>query len=225
MLFVLSMTAGSADAIGFLGLNGLFIAHMTGNLVIVAAKLAVGAGTPVAHLLSLTIFIATLALTRLATAALERRRIAPLVSLLALQFALLVAFLGISLAAGPNPDPDAANMIVASMLGVTAMAVQNAVVQISLNGSPSTAVMTTNMTRFVMDLGDVMLLSDADGAGKRLRSTVWTITGFFGGCMIGAAGETALGLTSVALPAGLALVALALSVAPGLKQRRPRRSS
>jgi hypothetical protein len=36
--FVLSLTAGSTDIIGFLGLNGLFTAHITGNLVVLAAR-------------------------------------------------------------------------------------------------------------------------------------------------------------------------------------------
>ena len=34
--FVLSMIAGSADVIGFLGLGGLLTAHITGNLVLLA---------------------------------------------------------------------------------------------------------------------------------------------------------------------------------------------
>jgi len=59
---VLSIIAGSVDAIGFLGLGGLFTAHVTGNLVILAAHLVSDSGAPVAPLLSVPVFVATLAL-------------------------------------------------------------------------------------------------------------------------------------------------------------------
>ena len=39
---VLSLIAGSADVIGFLGLGGLFIAHITGNLILIAAYIVSG---------------------------------------------------------------------------------------------------------------------------------------------------------------------------------------
>src|SRR5690349_5446197 len=40
--FVLSVIAGSVDVIGFLRLGGLFTAHVTGNLVILSARLLAG---------------------------------------------------------------------------------------------------------------------------------------------------------------------------------------
>ena len=49
-------------------------------------------------------------------------------------------FLVLCVAAGPRIDPNATNAILAGMLGVSAMAVQNALV---LKGAPSTAVMRT----------------------------------------------------------------------------------
>ena len=46
------------------------------------------------------------------------------------------------------------------MFGVAAMAVQNALVQISLTNTPTTAVMTTNVTHFMLDLGEVLVGRD-----------------------------------------------------------------
>src|SRR5258707_14062366 len=69
---VLSLTAGSVDAIGFLGLGGLFTAHITGNLVILATHVASGGTTaPLAPMLSVPVFMAVLGLTRLLAAGLE----------------------------------------------------------------------------------------------------------------------------------------------------------
>jgi hypothetical protein len=62
---VLSVIAGSVDAISFLGLGGLFTAHVTGNLVILAAHLVSGGEAAVAPMLSVLGFVAALGLTRL----------------------------------------------------------------------------------------------------------------------------------------------------------------
>jgi uncharacterized membrane protein YoaK (UPF0700 family) len=55
LTFVLSVIAGSVDVIGFLGLGALFIAHITGNLVILAAKIAAGEHASAAHCLSVPV--------------------------------------------------------------------------------------------------------------------------------------------------------------------------
>ena len=217
---VLSIIAGSVDAIGFLGLGGLFTAHVTGNLVILAAHLVSGSGAPVAPMLSVPMFVVALGLTRLLAGALERMGFASLRPLLLLQFLLLVGFLGLCISAGPRIDADAPIAVFAGMLGVSAMAVQNALVQISLKGAPSTAVMTTNITRFMMDVGDVMFgRRPADVAKARDRGMrTWpTIVGFAVGCGVGAAAEAAIGLRSLALPAGLALLAVAMGMSANLE--------
>ena len=211
---VLSIIAGSVDAISFLGLGGLFTAHVTGNLVILAAHLASGSGAPVAPMLSVPVFVAALGLTRLLAGALERTGFASLRPLLLLQLLLLVGFLVLSVSAGPRIDPNTTKAILGGMLGVSAMAVQNALVQISLQGAPSTAVMTTNITRFMMDVGDVMLgrrPADVAKARDRAMRTWPAIVGFAVGCGLGATCEAAIGLRSLALPAGLALLAVAMS--------------
>jgi uncharacterized membrane protein YoaK (UPF0700 family) len=100
------------------------------------------------------------------------------------------------------------------MLGVAAMAVQNALVQISFKGAPATAVMTTNITRFTMDIGAVFLgrdPQDVAGARKRAKHTRPAIIGFAAGSGLGALFEAAFGLWSLTLPASLALLAVGLS--------------
>jgi Protein of unknown function (DUF1275) len=97
---------------------------------------------------------------------LEAIRLASLRPLLLLQFFLLASFLGICLAAGPHVDPHAAIAVVGAMLGVSAMAVQNALVRVSLKDAPSTAVMTTNITLLTIDVGDLLLARDAHSVAK-----------------------------------------------------------
>jgi len=150
---------------------------------------------------------------------LEEIGLASLRPLLLQQFLLLAGFLVLCVAAGPRLDPNAANAIVAGMLGVAAMAVQNVLVQISVKGAPSTAAMTSNVTRFTMDLGEMLLGRDPDEVAKarsRAKHTWPAIVGFTVGCGLGAACEAAVGLWSLALPAGLALLALAMGVAATL---------
>ncbi len=216
LLIVLSVTAGCTDIIGFLVLNGLFTAHITGNLVILAAHIVGGGEAQIAPMLSVPVFIVMVGLTRLLAGGLESVGLASLRPLLLLQFLLLAGFLVLCVAAGPRIDPNATNAILAGMLGVSAMAVQNALVQISLKGAPSTAVMTSNVTRFAMDVGELLLGGDpADVAKARNRAAriLPAIVGFTVGCGIGAACEAALGTWSLALPAGLAMLAFAIGFA------------
>ena len=211
---VLSVIAGSTDVIGFLGLGGLFTAHITGNLVILAAHLVSGGEAQIAAMLSVPVFVVVLGATRLLAGGLESLGLTSLQPLLLLQFLLLTGFLVLCVTASSRIDPNAPNGILAGMLGVAAMAVQNTLVQISLKGAPTTAVMTTNITRFMMDIGEVLLGRDPKSVGEasgRARRTWPAIIGFAVGCALGAACEAAFGLRSLALPASLALLAVVMA--------------
>jgi uncharacterized membrane protein YoaK (UPF0700 family) len=211
---VLSIAAGSIDVISFLRLGGLFAAHITGNLVVLASHLVTGRDAPLSQILSVPIFIVALALTRLAAAGLEESSHDSLRPLLALHFILLTTVLAICVSAGLELDPASPTAVLAGMVGVAAMAVQNALVQISFVGAPATAVMTTDVTAIVMDVGAMLFQRDPDGlarAGSRARHTWPAVVGFTVGCGLGAALDAAIGPWSLALPTGFALLALGLS--------------
>jgi uncharacterized membrane protein YoaK (UPF0700 family) len=207
---VLSVIAGSTDATSFLGL-GLFSAHVTGNLVILAAHLVTRRVDNACLVLSVPLFILVLGLTRLLVCGLGALDIRALRPLLILQFLMLAGSLVFGLAVGHRPAAEARSIIVAGQLSVGAMAVQNALVELSLGGSPTTAVMTTNLTRFIMDAGEVLLGRDPAAVAEarhRAKHTWPVIIGFTVGAGLGAACFAATGLKSLGLPAVLALFAV-----------------
>jgi uncharacterized membrane protein YoaK (UPF0700 family) len=174
-------------------------------------------------MLSVPVFIVIVSLTRVLASSLESRGWASLQPLLLLQFLLLSGFLVLCLAAGPRIDPSGTVEIIAGMLGVSAMAVQNALVQISLKGAPPTAAMTGNFTLFAMSVGEMLVgenPAEIAEARKRAARTLPAILGFAVGCGLGAAYEVAIGLRSLALPAGLALLAFFIGFAAPNARRR-----
>src|SRR5437868_11794234 len=90
--FVLSLIAGSADIIGFLGLNGLFTAHITGNLVVLAAHIVAGNPAIFSYILSVPVFMMMLFLTRVLAGGLQQIGVSMLWPLLLLQLFFLAAF-------------------------------------------------------------------------------------------------------------------------------------
>ena len=82
--------------------------------------------------------------------------------------------------------------------------------------APTTAVMTSNVTHFAMDVGEVLLRgnpADVVKARNQAARTLPVIVGFAVGCCLGAVCAAALGTWSLALPTGLALLAFAMAFA------------
>ena len=139
--------------------NGLFAAYITGNEVVLATHIVVRDPAILSYILSVPVFILILFLTRLLAGGLERTGVSTPRPLL-LQLFFLIAFLAVCVVASPRRDADAVLAVTADMFGIAAMAVQNALVQISLTNTPTTAVMTTNITHFMLGLGEVLVGRD-----------------------------------------------------------------
>src|SRR6201746_2818607 len=87
---LLSLNAGFVDTAGFLALQGLFTAHVTGNFVTLGASLVLGTSGAVAKLLALPVFCLVVIATRLLSSALLRRDRPALKILLGLKVVLLI---------------------------------------------------------------------------------------------------------------------------------------
>lgn len=211
---VLSTTAGAVDVIGFLALGGLFTAHITGNVVVVAVHYVTGAFGEVGPLLAVPVFIAVLGVVTLTSLAAEKAGYGSRRGLLILQAALLAGCLGLGVGFGPFADADRPVAVSVGMLAVAAMATQNVLVRLTLLDAPSTAVMTTNITQLTVDLATLARgLGEPDdlaGAGRRAVATFPCVVGFVAGCAAGAALEVHFGLWALALPVALAALAVAL---------------
>src|SRR5215813_9143888 len=103
---LLSFNGGFVDTVGFLGLSGLFVAHVTGNFVTLGAALVLGSQGILNKMLALPEFILVIALARLAGGALRRRGRPVLRIMLAAEVELLAAFFLFAVAFGPFPDAD-----------------------------------------------------------------------------------------------------------------------
>jgi uncharacterized membrane protein YoaK (UPF0700 family) len=211
---VLCTIAGAVDVIGFLALGGLFTAHITGNVVIVAAHYVTGGFSQIGPLLAVPVFMAVMGLVTLASSAIARAGTMPLRPLLLLETVLLAGFLLLGVGFGRFDNADSSMAVLAGMLGVAAMATQNVLGKLALKGAPTTAVMTTNITQLTIDL--VTLVRSRGDAGeltnarRRARITFACVIGFVAGCAAGAALEVKFGFWALALPVVLSALALTL---------------
>ncbi len=217
LLILLSVIAGSADACSLLGL-GLFNAHVTGNLVILAAHIVARGVADTTLILSLPVFILAILLTAWLVAGFEWLHVRRLPVLLLLQFLLLAGSFVICAGFGPHFDQNSYSAIIAGQLAVAAMGVQAALVQLLLCGAPSTVAMTANITRFFIEASNVIFKSafaDVTEARRKAGQTCLVIVGFTIGAALGAGCFAVTGLKSFGCPAALAFIALLMSL--GLK--------
>ncbi|MFO1150390.1 MAG: DUF1275 family protein [Alsobacter sp.] len=212
----LAFTAGFVDTCGFIALFGLFTAHVTGNFVLIGAELVGPSQGILTKLLALPTFVVAVALTRLAVAAMEASGRAPLRPLLVAQGVLLLAFMTAGMAISPPKQADAWPELATGLLGVTAMAIQNAKARLLLSSATPSTVMTGNVTQLVIDLVDLArpVTSEVRAqAASRAAKMAPAVAAFAVGAVAGAFGYAGFGFVCLVVPT-LVVFALAARV-PG----------
>jgi uncharacterized membrane protein YoaK (UPF0700 family) len=206
---LLSFNAGFVDTAGFIGLQGLFTAHVTGNFVTLGAALVFGTHGVLGKILALPEFIVVIAVARLAGAALTARQMPTLRILLVAKVLLLFAFFALAVALGPFPDSDVPAALLTGFAGIAAMAIQNAVQRVHFASLPPTTLMTGNTTQAVLDAVDLLRgAPPGEAAAIRLRfgRMLRGILCFAAGCAVAAVLYYVAGFWCLAVPVAVGAV-------------------
>jgi len=207
---LLSLAAGYVDTAGFLALQGLFTAHVTGNFVTLGASLVLGTSGAIAKLLALPVFCVVVIASRLLSSALLRRNLPALKIVLAVELTFLVAGTVLAICFGPFHDGDGAPAVTTGMVLVAAMAIQNAAHRIHLGSAPPSTLMTGTTTQIMIDLADMLRgpTAQTDGSGQRLTRMSTNVLAFALGCAAAALLYARFGVWCFLVPPVLAAASL-----------------
>lgn len=149
--FFMAAIAGFSDVFGFIALDRLFTAHITGNIVIIISYLIYGTIGIIPKLLAIPLFIlfAAIISTIIEHHSHTKRALLLWISLEILFFVLLL-LIGRTMIPEIEITSWAYTMI--AMLPICAMAIHNTLLRTYMSTIPPCTVMTGNLTQFIIDL-------------------------------------------------------------------------
>lgn len=218
---ILPIVAGFLDAVGFLALLRVFVAHMTGTTVLLGIGLAQGKwSTLLTSGLAIPFFLGGVLLGLEINRRAERRGIArPLALQLGVEALFLIAFTIIGVTAFHDHEPEAATFgyIVLLFLATGAMGIQTAALRKVGVLSVHTTFVTGVMTKAIEEAEKYV--SDPERRTERRRklvflASVWVI--YLAGAMLGAFTLDRFDLWCLMIPIGVLLALIAWELA-----RRP----
>jgi uncharacterized membrane protein YoaK (UPF0700 family) len=215
---LLTFNGGYVDTAGFLALQGLFTAHVTGNFVTLGAALVQGSTGILAKMLALPVFCLVVVLVKLLSGHLDRFTRSALQALLGVKTVLFGAAAALALVYGPVRGPfangDAPVAVLTGMVLVAAMAIQNAVHRIHFGKSPPTTLMTGSTTQIMMDVGDLLTGGQTPEQRQALRTRLaslgHSVLVFACGCALAALSFMHIGMKVFFLPVIVAFLTLLL---------------
>lgn len=203
----MAFVGGYVDVIGFVLLFGLFVAHATGNLVMLGVALAGDTGGLATKVLALPVFVGAAAATYALIRWRNTRGQPCEVLVLALQAVLLLLFMLLTVRALPSASADQPAVMLAGLVGVVAMAVQNVGARVVFSQLAPTTMMTGNVTQIAIDLVDLAVARGRPNEALRARiAKTWPpVAAFALGAIGGAVGVLLAGAWSLVL--GVIIVA------------------
>lgn len=195
--FFMAIIAGFSDVFGFIALDRLFTAHITGNIVIILSSLIYNMRGIAPKLIAIPLFML---FASLISAVIEHHGHTKKM----LQFWLfleIVLFLGL-MAAGltilPKLDVGSGLYILFAMLPVSAMAIHNTLLRTYMAKLPPCTAMTGNLTQFMVLL-TALCLSKLPGKLTPLENSMYGVKRF---------GNVLVGFTLGGLASALGFVVL-----------------
>jgi uncharacterized membrane protein YoaK (UPF0700 family) len=197
---------------------------------VLSADLALGRPVDAAGAAAIPLFVVLTAAATAAVSASRRPASDWRTPLLATQLVLLVAAGAIAVALRASSTTGAAPAVVVALLAVGAMAVQNALLHLTLTPAPSTAVMTGNTVAATAALTRIVVSRGADADAARSWRRTWPLlAGFLVGCLVGAAASGLVRDAAWALPVLASAALLVISARadraavrrPGTRASRP----
>lgn len=149
---LMSFNAGYVDTAGFLALNGLFTAHVTGNFVTLGATLAEGTTGVIAKLIALPFFCFGVMIVPIVGNLLRNVPSSVVSVLMIIKLILLTIAAFIGIVYGPFKDMDSLLAIMTGMFFVLAMGLQNALHRLYFSKTPPTTMITGTTTQIVLDI-------------------------------------------------------------------------
>ena len=195
---------GYVDTLGFIGLFGLFTAHVTGNFVLLGASMADPSHIPsLLKILAFPAFIVGIAAARLLVAWCERRGVDAHRPSYLLQLVLLIAFMICGMLSEPVQRDMSQLAMAAGLLGTAAMGAHSAASKLLLAHLAPTSMMTGNVTQLVIDLVDCLRGAADATVRARCAKFFWTVLAFALGCGLAAFAYRAFGFVALVVPVAI----------------------
>lgn len=207
---MMSFNGGYVDTVGFLALQGLFTAHVTGNFVTFGAAMIQGSDGVIAKLLALPVFCIAILLSRLLSFYLASRGLPVLRTMLWIQIGLLVLGSTFAVTLSPFRHGDSLALILTGMTFVCAMAIQNAAHKVHMADAPPSTLMTGTTTQLMLDVAELFRVSPAERPAlvAKLKRLGGAVTAFAVGCGLAALAFAFLGQVAFWITPAVAVLGL-----------------